>query len=51
MTHTMSRRGRARRMAIAVGMAAVLPFSVTACADDEPVEDEIVEEEEPLEDE
>lgn len=52
MTHMTSRGGRVRRMAIGVGMAALLPFTVTACAEDEPIEErEEVVEEEPLEDE
>lgn len=51
MSRSTVRSSRWRRMTVALSMVA-LPFTLAACAEDEPADDPgIVEEEEPLEDE
>lgn len=52
MRPTTGSGGRTRRMAVAMGMAAALPFSVSACGGDDAIEEGPVPvEEEPLGDE
>ena len=51
MSRSNARLHRTRRVVVGLTMATVLPFTMAACAEDEPAVEEEIVEEEPLEEE